>query len=240
MTSSKKLERLAREFAGDVQDLLNRTVTNGVRLSATRRSREHWVAGVGVTKGRWTPAIVPLKAGAKAATAFLQVAYTFEMDPEDAFLAVTRSAIHVHADAHGRTTFFHYDYDRNPTNRYPNPHVQALGESAALAAIWTRSSGAECRLGDIHFPVGGRRFRPTLEDVIEMLAVEHLVVPRAGWEAVVEQHRQRWEEIQVKATVRRHTGWAAQVLRAHGWTVLPPPDDEPGRRRLPEASASSN
>ena len=44
----------------------------------------------------------------------------------------------------------------------------------------------------MHFPVGGFpepdssvRFRPILEDFIEMLILEEMVDPREGWEAAV-------------------------------------------------------
>lgn len=40
--------------------------------------------------------------------------------------------------------------------------------------------------GRLHFTVGGKRFRPCLEDVIEMLTVEGLLSGRDGWSDAVE------------------------------------------------------
>jgi hypothetical protein len=218
----KRLERLARRFTEDLHDLLNRTVTTGVRLSIARRPPDHCLAGVGIRGRQPTPRIVPLKPGPKAANAYLQVAYRLQMDDEGQHLAVTKSGVHVFADPAGRETWLHYDYVREPKDEYPNPHVQVVGESPALATIGTKVGRTKLQLGDVHIPVGGRRFRPTLEDVIEMLVAEQLVVPRDGWEDAVAEHRRRWMEMQVKAAVRRNPSWAAEELGAHGWTVSPP------------------
>jgi hypothetical protein len=71
-------------------------------------------------------------------------------------------------------------------------------------------------------PSGGKRFRPTLEDLIEFMILEEMVEPRDGWEAKVKEHRDRWELLQTKAAVRSHQEAAAEVLRSKGWTVVPP------------------
>jgi hypothetical protein len=41
----------------------------------------------------------------------------------------------------------------------------------------------DAELGRLHFPVGGKRFWPCLEDLVEMLIVEGLVSGRDGWQA---------------------------------------------------------
>jgi hypothetical protein len=71
---------------------------------------------------------------------------------------------------------FHYDDARDPVNGYPLApsgewKLDGLCEPLGLAA----------ELGRLHFPVGGKRFRPCLEDVIEMLVVERFVWGRDGW-----------------------------------------------------------
>jgi hypothetical protein len=66
----------------------------------------------------------------------------------------------------------HFDYERDKAGGYPEAHLQVPGQSGALAAM---TSGPDKRsLDRLHFPVGGRRFRPILEDVIEFLIVEQL------------------------------------------------------------------
>jgi hypothetical protein len=71
-------------------------------------------------------------------------------------------------------------------------------------------------LKDFHFPVGGRRFRPSLEDVIEFLVAERLASPRTGWESAVEEHRAKWEDRQLRAAVCRNPDVAIAQLREQG------------------------
>jgi hypothetical protein len=54
----------------------------------------------------------------------------------------------------------------------------------------------------LHLPVGGKRFRPCLEDLVEMLIVEELTVGRPGWQEAIEEHRSRFRRIQLMAAVR--------------------------------------
>lgn len=213
----KLLERQAREFADDMSDLLNRTVTHGVRLStAFRRNPPIVSVGVGVSKKQTTSTIFPLRIDGRPPTAYLRVGYRFEFDREEQFLTVAESTIAACADSDGRLELFHYDYDRVPTNEYPNPHVQVLGESAALDAISHRAPQAATALGDLHLPVGGRRFRPTLEDVIELLVTQNLAIPRPNWRDAVDEHRKTWEMTQLKAAVRNHPQWALEELTRLG------------------------
>ena len=78
------------------------------------------------------------------------------------------------------------------------------------------------QISDIHFPVGGPRLRPALEDFLTML-IEELGVdhpPHARQE--LDQARARWRTEQAKAIVRSSSGIAADVLREMGWAVTPP------------------
>lgn len=218
----KLLEGMARRFAVDASDLLNRTVTTGVRVSSALWRPQLCVVGVGVTRNHHQPRIVPLRLRSSTASGFLRLAYTLGMDDEKQFLTVHKSCVGVGADPDGERTLVHYDYDRAPGNGYSNPHVQVEGESLALRSMCERSPHATRRLGGLHFPVGGRRFRPTLEDVIEFLITERLAAAHPGWEAAIEEHRTRWWETQVKACVRRHPEWAAHALRTQGWAIKPP------------------
>jgi hypothetical protein len=79
-------------------------------------------------------------------------------------------------------------------------------------------------LGRFHFPVGGRRFRPTLEDLIEFLVVEGLVDSYANWRTVLLEHRGRWERLQLQAAVRRDSEAAADALTDLGWICTAPPE----------------
>ena len=131
---------------------------------------------------------------------------------EENLLSVQKTTYGLYAGASlDDPVLFHYDYDRAPGNRYANAHFQVPGESEAIEVL-NQATDQSKKLGDLHFPVGGKRFRPTLEDLIEFLAVEGYVDAREGWEAVVKEHKEWYEKIQLRAAVRRDPDTAREEL----------------------------
>jgi len=214
------LESEARGFAAEVTNLLNRTVTDGMRLTVVIAHRSATTVHVGRGIGRQDLSVklLPLTLGKKPLVAYLLAAYVLEADPEKAYLAVAKSQYGLYLDGDLRQMLVHWDYEREPANAYAAAHMQVNGECEHFNALTeqARNSGRVCPqrpLRDFHFPVGGRRFRPSLEDVIEFLAVEGLAEVRPGWEEAVREHRERWEERQLQAAVRRHPHVAMEQLR---------------------------
>lgn len=78
------------------------------------------------------------------------------------------------------------------------------------------------RLGDLHFPLGGARFRPCLEDVLQMLADELGVDVESGAYEALAEGRERWRLDQLAAAVRHSPETAAAVLQELGYTVERP------------------
>jgi hypothetical protein len=112
----------------------------------------------------------------------MRVGYTLLLDPEREHLAVAKSTIAVAADPDGGRPLVRFDYERGKIGGYPEAHIQISGQSAGLDAVLDRR-GRQRPLAKLHFPVGGRRFRPSLDDVIEFLILEGLaepVVPRGA------------------------------------------------------------
>jgi hypothetical protein len=218
------LEARAREFAADLSNLLNRTVTRGLRFSTVLREPSLCVLAPGIAKRDLKPELIELSVGKKA-TGYLLVACVLELDHEETFLTVNQSQVGLYASNSLKDMVFHYDYNREPANEYPNPHFQVAGQSDTLAAVIAASPSPSKSLRDMHFPVGGRRFRPTIEDVIEFLVIERLADPHPGWEAAVEQRREIWRESQLKAAVRRYPEWACESLRRIGYDVTPPSEE---------------
>jgi hypothetical protein len=65
----------------------------------------------------------------------------------------------------------------------------------------------------LHLPVGGRRFRPTLEDLIDFLIIEKLVTDcRPDWAEEVAAGRERFRRRQLMAVVRRDPESALESL----------------------------
>ena len=67
------------------------------------------------------------------------------------------------------------DDTRLGVHRRSAAHVQIHGASEELAYAQAVSGLRLRRLEMFHIPVGGRRFRPTLEDFIEFLHAEKLI-----------------------------------------------------------------
>jgi hypothetical protein len=61
--------------------------------------------------------------------------------------------------------------------------------------------------------VGGKRFRPCIEDVIEFLITERLTEGREGWEKKLEEGRNRYRRTQLLAAMRRHPEVVEEYLR---------------------------
>jgi hypothetical protein len=212
--TASPLETLAREFAGDISELLNRTITDGIRFSTVLREPTLCIAAVGIGKRDLRPEPIPVTVGRKKPpSAFLFVAYVLEMDAEGKYLTVNQSQIGLYATREPRSMVFHYDYNRMPANEYPSAHFQVAGKSASLSTVVSGRSAASKSLRDLHFPLGGRRFRPTVEDVVEFLIVEELADAKPGWELAVEERLEAWKEIQIRAAVRRNPDWAREALR---------------------------
>lgn len=220
--SESQLVDQARSFAADVSELLNNTVTNGVRVSAVLDHRGTCWAAPGITKTDLTAVkAVPLRQGRKAAPGYLMVAFVLQLDAEGEHLTVAKSQYGLYVDEDLQEMALHYDYDREPGNVYPLAHVQMSGQCDALDAIGQRA-GVVKEVKDYHLPVGGKRFRPSLEDLVEFLIVEGIAEGADGWEGVVREHRATWERVQLMAAVRRNERAAAEQLEAMGWKVSPP------------------
>jgi hypothetical protein len=104
-----------------------------------------------------------------------------EQDFEDKYLMVRQSIMLLSASADPTDTLLHYDYERDKADDYPDAHLQICATSEAWKKVGVRTDGSERLLERMHLPVGGRRFRPTLEDIVEFLITEKLAEPRDGW-----------------------------------------------------------
>lgn len=91
------------------------------------------------------------------------------------------------------------------------------------------STGRTPRLADLHFPVGGHRFRLCLEDVLEMLCIEFGIDVKDTAGEAIAQGREEWRRVQVRAAVSDDPEGAAAELRSLGYVVTDP-TPLPGKR----------
>ncbi|WP_282949085.1 hypothetical protein [Cellulomonas endometrii] len=165
----------------------------------------------------------------------LFLTYRCAWDHTRGFVAVRWSRLSVTAEGFAEP-LFRYDYDEASDGKVPAAHLNVHGHRdelvfAMMAAghrFRGRSRAASVRRGRVprvstlHFPLGGHRFRPALEDVLEMVVREFGLDARDDWEAAVVAGRERWRDVQLRAAVRDDPAAATAALVALGYAVTPP------------------
>lgn len=129
-----------------------------------------------------------------------------------------------------------FDYLRAPTGTMAGAHVNVHAHRdefiyAMVKAGKTANSGTSTsipKLSHLHIPVGGKRFRPCLEDILEFLVTDFHLATKPGYRDVLSAGRRDWRIRQLKAMARRHPMIVAQALEAQGAEITWPigaPDD---------------
>lgn len=213
MALASDLRSKAHAFASSLKSLLNRTICDEAHVSAVVVPKDHSrvIVGTDLDLATFLARPVPATTGRKKAKVWITAGYRCFLDP-DGYLTVDSSRYAVSADAAGDVGLCYYDFEREK-DRYATAHLQVEGESAALGALPGPRGTKD--LHKLHFPVGGRRYRPCLEDVIEFMVTEGFADGRPDWEQVLNDERDKFLANQLKAAVRRHPETAKAVLRAH-------------------------
>ena len=199
---SDDLRSKATGFAADIQGVLNRTICSDVQIRTAvwfpHAVGRTFIVGHRVTKDHPFPARFPVRTGRKQAKLWMEISYQLRLDDEQEFLAVHKSFFGVFPSEESKEGLCHYDYEREKDHGYPDAHLQVYGRSDVLESL--RRDRA---LSKLHFPVGGKRFRPCLEDLVEFLAREGLVEAKEGYREVLASGRDRFLRNQLKAAMRR-------------------------------------
>ncbi|MGN6612372.1 MAG: hypothetical protein ACTHLJ_11400 [Angustibacter sp.] len=161
----------------------------------------------------------------------LTVSYKCSSDGPGHYLAVQESAVKVFADGQSNEPLFRYEYDRDAVDDMPAAHIQVHAHRDAFFHVMSRTGHATkrgkrrasshnmARLEDLHFPVGGHRFRPCLEDVLEMLVTEFGIDSTSADRQRLRDGREDWRRKQVRAVIRDAPEEAVAVLERLGYTV---------------------
>ncbi|MFE2794592.1 MULTISPECIES: hypothetical protein [Actinomycetes] len=210
------LSSLARGFARQLQDSLNSTIAQHVKLKAALRPTSPvgpvFTVGSGLSAANTTqPTGFPLGITKKKPRIWMNLSYQVRMDEEQKYLMVHSSYCGIFADAALETCLCHFDYERDKEH-YTSAHIQVYGASPALE-ILNREGDEKRPLEKLHFPVGGSRFRPCLEDIIEFLVQERLTDGRSGWQEIVKSGRDQFHRSQLRAAMRRDTAVAEDFIR---------------------------
>ena len=216
------LETASREFAGKLSSLLNLTVCDGVRVAAIEAPATGVaVVGFGLTKKSVDLRAIPLRIGNAEARVCLRMIFSVSLG-DHGYLTVDGSQFGLFLDPDFNRLLVHWDYVRLPKAGYPRAHVQVDGFSENFASLFASSQRrgdpppTHSELPRLHFPVGGRRFRPSLEDVIEFAIYHGMCGARSDALEQLEASRRRFDEIQLRAAVRNYPELAVDVLRETG------------------------
>lgn len=211
MTRAFDLDRESRAFAQQITTLLNATIAENVRLTAVDLPGRRVLVGYGITTKRPLPQAFPLRKPSWRGTQLhMSVSYSLEADREGRYLQVWNSvfALFNAAAAGSASELFHVDYERDKQDGYPEAHLQLRAEGASWAAVL----GSRQPLCKLHFPVGGRRFRPTLEDIAEFLIVERLAGAGPNASEHIAAGREDFWRRQLCAAIRNHPDAARAAL----------------------------
>lgn len=129
-----------------------------------------------------------------------------------------------------RTPIIRWDYDREARSK-PSSHVQMTAHRGALSHLLSRlDHETPHSVESLHMPMGGDRFRPCLEDIVEFLIRDCGFKGGADWRDTLRSGRAKWRRIQTRAVVRDAPMEAAAQLAKMGYKVSPPKDGHVAER----------
>jgi hypothetical protein len=210
-----RLARASADFAAGLTRLLNSTVADGASV---------WCVSSGDTMvidcgDRTSDRPIRLRT-APGAHLWLDVKATLFAD-EAGYLTVGKSTWALSGGRNAESTFLHYDYERGKEG-YAEAHLQVVNRVPELEEYLSAVGRRKSRMQHLHLPVGGRRFRPALEDLIEFLIDERMVEAKPDSRPILERSRAAYQDIQLLAAIRRRPGKAAEGLLDLGYTLEEP------------------
>lgn len=156
------------------------------------------------------------------------------------FLTVQQSSIRLGLAGGGREEpIFRYEYLREPNGKTPSAHLHVHGHRdefihgmllGTTGRPGKRHQGIQQKgtkahlptMSQVHFPLGGRRLRPGIEDVLELLIEEFGIAPaQEEWRPFLEKRREQWRRLQTRALVSQNVGFVKEILDDLGYEVTP-------------------
>lgn len=227
MTDVTELLRQAEEFALELAGTVSAFTGRGCGFEAMVRGRK---VHISIRDGQ----TIPLEVDGVAHLS-LVISIECSWDSAGDYLAVIESKFAVFAGTQtNKEPLFRYEYVREPVGGVPSAHLQVHAHRDAFTHAMS-SAGRKSRRGkrssklspdtwpavaEFHFPLGGPRFRPCLEDVLEALQLEFGLDTGSGWREALELGREKWRRQQIRSAVRDAPEDAAEVLRTIGYRVV--------------------
>ncbi|MGV4890752.1 hypothetical protein ACSR0Z_30040 (plasmid) [Streptomyces viridosporus] len=222
-----RLDELATEFADDLTALTRGVLgEDAPRFAALNMGARVRVSPISADERELR---IPVSINDEPVLS-LRARYFCCWDGSSTFLATDQADIHLHY-AGIPDPLIRFEYVRN-SKEPPGAHIQVHAHRDEMAYLLRLADAGRPRQGlrrrklprlsEIHFPVGGHRMRPALEDVLLFMKREFAITTAPGWRAVIDERLRNWREIQLMSAVRDAPEAAAEALRALGYTVQPP------------------
>lgn len=232
------LEERVAEFGKQIIETTNAVLQGGPHLFSINVGGPE---GQRVTISQEAAKGIPLKVDDRVLF-YLVVEYQCLWNTDQKFFAVENSAFTL-STVYASAPLFHFDYLRSPGKLIPAAHINIHAHRDevvyAMAMAGKRERGKNRAkdldkmkapgMSTLHFPVGGHRFRPCLEDVLQMIILEFGIDVLPGAVKALEKGRSMYRTTQLKSAITDDLELAANVLRANGY-VVETPDEVPLRR----------
>lgn len=221
-----QLRRSASAFAAEVETLLRSTAL----ASDDAPSLDIKQVGSSITV-RTMPSAPAVLTSKGQPLLLLDLNYRLEIARDGSYLRVLGSAFQIRPTARKSEPLFRYDFLSQPeASAVPTAHLNVYAHrDELLHAMYvsqkSHSYPGQSRdidasrprgLHQLHFPLGGTRFRPCLEDILELVINEFGIDTVPGWEEAITVGRISWRHIQLAAAVRDDPETARDALREIG------------------------
>lgn len=212
-----------RSFGTELADLFENTI-GSPRLHLGVRWREDLGDGrLGYKPdGQGIPSRIPLPGPDGKPSCFLYLLFRLTMN-DAGHLVTTKSALRLFLHEVGDSPpLFRYEFLRDYDLNYPNPHLHIESENSEAWKELNRRTNQKKGLGQLHFPLGGKRYRPSVEDFLEFLIYEGYVRAVDGWEDAITVYRTDFHHRQLSAAIKADLPIAVSTLRDLGYKVKAP------------------
>lgn len=218
----------AQELAGRLTETIRGALPGAPTVAAIPRDERAWITAIDAGAGAPTkPAEMPIFVGGEVVATWRLSLYLL-MDWTGTYLKTTSSRVAL-TSVLEKTPLVRMEFEDQYSSGAPHAHWQFHGERGAFSHLLARAGAFSPYVTDrphslstLHFPVGGDRFRPCIEDFIEFLIRECGVDSVEGWEKHLAAGREIWRRMQFRAAVRDVPVEAAELLRGLGWDVRAP------------------
>lgn len=172
-------------------------------------------------------------------TLSMVVYYQGTWDTREKYIKILRADVDV-LPARKTAPLWRYEFEADKGERFPCAHLQVHAHRDEFihamvqadkgkagqrrqAALGNAKAGAPPQFSDVHFPLGGPRMRPCVEDVLNMLISEFEIDHEPDAQNVIDEGRARWRRLQAATIVRDSPAEAVRVLKEElGYKITPP------------------